>query len=116
MRRGDLVTVAPRGEQGKPRPAVIVQADQFSELLAVVVLPVTSTSIEAPLLRIPVEPTAQNGLTRRSHIMIDKPRTAPRRKLGSVIGCLDNETMLSVNRALSLLLALPGPGRPPLTP
>ena len=31
VRRGDLVTVATSGDYGKPRPALIVQADAYAE-------------------------------------------------------------------------------------
>ena len=94
MRRGDLLTVSLHGEQGKPRPALVVQADQFGDLPAVTVLPITSTLIDAPLLRIPVEPDAGNGLTRLSQVMVDKPQTPPRGRLGPVFGRLDDVTML----------------------
>ena len=30
MKRGDLVTIAMAGDFGKPRPALVVQADQFA--------------------------------------------------------------------------------------
>ncbi|HXF46306.1 MAG TPA: type II toxin-antitoxin system PemK/MazF family toxin [Burkholderiaceae bacterium] len=56
MRRGDFVTVAIRGDFGKPRPALIVQANQFDGLATLTVVPVTSTIVDAPLLRITVEP------------------------------------------------------------
>jgi mRNA interferase MazF len=62
LRRGDLVTVALQGGYGKPRPALVVQADQFAELGSVVILPITSTLVDAPLLRLPVEPSSDNGL------------------------------------------------------
>jgi len=84
VRRGDLVTVALQGEQGKPRPALVVQADHFAGLSSVTVLPLTGTLIEAPLLRIAVEPSPENGLARRSQVMVDKPQTPPRGKLGPV--------------------------------
>ena len=106
MRRGDLVTVALQGGQGKPRPALVVQADHFVNLGSVTVLPITSTLVEAPLLRVGIEPSARNGLTKRSQIMVDKPQTPPRSKLGSVFGRLDDATMLIVNRALALFLCL----------
>ena len=48
MTRGDLVTVALQGDQGKPRPALVVQADQFGGLGSVTVLPITSTLVDAP--------------------------------------------------------------------
>ncbi len=30
MRRGDIVTVAIQGDFGKPRPALVIQSDQFT--------------------------------------------------------------------------------------
>ena len=42
MKRGDLVTTALQGDYGKPRPAVVVQPDFFSEHLSLTILPVTS--------------------------------------------------------------------------
>ena len=106
MKRGDLVTVALHGDQGKPRPAVIIQSDHFAGLGAAAVLPITSTLVEAPLLRIEAEPSGQNGLTRRSQIMVDKPQTPARSRLGPVIGRLDDATMIAVNRALAVFLGL----------
>jgi mRNA interferase MazF len=31
MRRGSLVTIAVQGDYGKPRPAVVIQSDNFAE-------------------------------------------------------------------------------------
>lgn len=101
-----MVTVALQGEQGKPRPALVVQSDLFRELPAVTVLPITSTLVDAPLLRITVEPNSQNGLAKPSQIMVDKAQTPPRGKLGGVIGHLDDATLLAVNRALAVFLGL----------
>ncbi len=106
MRRGDLVTVALQGEQGKPRPALVVQGDQFDGLQGVTVLPLTGVLMEAPLLRVEVEPSPGNGLAKRSQIMVDKPQTPPRGKLGPVFGRLDDATLLAVNRALAVFLGL----------
>jgi len=106
VKRGDLVTVALQGEQGKPRPALVVQADHFAGLAGVTVLPITGTLLDAPLVRVEVEPDAQNGLTKRSQVMVDKPQTPPRGKMGAAIGHLDDATMLAVNRALALFLGL----------
>ena len=62
LKRGDLVTAALQGDQGKPRPALVVQSDPFADLAGVTVLPITSTLLDAPLLRVDVEPSVQNGL------------------------------------------------------
>lgn len=106
MKRGDVVTVALQGELGKPRPALVVQSDAFAELPAITVLPITTTLLEAPLLRVQVEPSQQNGLMKRSQVMVDKPQTPPRGKLGAVIGHLEDAAMLQVNRALAVFLGL----------
>jgi len=48
MQRGDVVTVAAAGDYGKPRPALIVQADLFNAAHpSVTVLPLTSTIVDA---------------------------------------------------------------------
>ena len=106
VNRGDLVTVALRGEQGKPRPALVIQADRFADLTSVTVLPVTSTLLNASLLRIDVAATAQTGLERRSQVMVDKPQTPPRSRVGPVIGQVDPATLQAVSRALSRFLGL----------
>jgi len=72
--RGDFVTIAMQGDFGKPRPALVIQADQFSEHATVTVLPVTSTLIAAPLFRMTVQPSAENGLRKPSQVMVDKSR------------------------------------------
>jgi len=104
MRRGDLVTVALQGDLGKPRPALVIQSDLFDAHPSVAILPVTGELRNAPLFRIPVKPTEQNGLTKPSQVMVDKPQSVARKKVGSVIGRLDDETMLAVNRALAVFL------------
>ena len=108
MRRGDLVTVALQGDYGKPRPALVVQADQFAELGSVSILPITSTLVDAPLLRLPVEPSSDNGLRAPSQIMLDKPMTVKADKIGTSFGQLDDATMVGVNRLLALFLGLAG--------
>ena len=104
--RGDIVTVALRGDQGKPRPALVVQADLFHALSAVTVLPLTGTVVPAFLLRVTVEPTVANGLTRTSQVMVDEIQTPSRNHVGAVVGRLDAALMRDVERALALFLGL----------
>ena len=104
MRRGDIVAVAAPGDFGKPRPAVIIQSDNFSEFDTVIVALITSTLIAAPLLRVPIAPTTGNGLQLPSQIMADKIVTLRRSRVGQHIGRLDDETMVSLNRTLALVL------------
>lgn len=106
MRRGDFVTVALPGDFGKPRPALVVQSDLFSEAATVTVLLVSSTLQEAPLLRIPVEPDERNGLRQPSQIMVDKIMTVRRDRIGATIGRLDAERLAAVTRSLAVFLGL----------
>jgi mRNA interferase MazF len=104
VKRGDLVTVAVTGDFGKPRPALVIQSDQFNTTATVTVLLVSSTLVDAPLIRLTVEPSASNDLRQRSQVMVDKAMTVKREKLGSRLGRLDDATMLAVNQALALFL------------
>lgn len=104
MRRGDLVTVALQGDLGKPRPALVIQSDLFDAHPSLTILPVTGELRVAPLFRISVNPSEQNGLSKPSQVMVDKPQSVAREKVGAVIGRLDEETMLAVNRALAVFL------------
>ncbi|MGA7197784.1 type II toxin-antitoxin system PemK/MazF family toxin [Roseiarcus sp.] len=106
MRRGDLVTVAVQGDFGKPRPALIVQADAFVDHATVTVLLVSSALVDAPLLRLTVQPDATNGLRRPSQIMIDKAMTIMQTKLGEAFGRLDGDAMVEVERRLAVFLGI----------
>ena len=105
-RRGDLVTIALSGDFGKPRPALILQADQFTGTATVTVLLVSSTLVEAPLLRVTVHPNAENGLRRPSQVMVDKAMTVKREKLGQVFGRIDSEALLQIERCLAVFLGI----------
>ena len=106
MQRGDLVTVALRGDAGKPRPALVIQSDVFADLPTVVVLPLTSTLLDLPLVRVTIEPLPATGLQQRSQVMISRPQFVPRVKLGRVIGSVDAATILEVTRRLAVLLGI----------
>jgi len=106
VRRGDLVTVATSGDYGKPRPALIVQADAHAGHPSITVLPLTSELHDTPLLRITVEPGEGTGLRLRSQVMVDKATTIPRAKAGNRIGRLDEATLASVSRALAAFLGI----------
>lgn len=108
MRRGELVTVALQGEHGKPRPALVIQSDRFPDTATTTVLLVTSTLVDAPLIRLTVEPLPENGLRATSQIMIDKAMTVRTDKLGGAFGQINDTAMLGVNRALALFLGVAG--------
>tara|TARA_B100002019_G_scaffold196767_1_gene170413 strand:- start:221 stop:547 length:327 start_codon:yes stop_codon:yes gene_type:complete len=106
VKRGELVTIALQGDLGKPRPALIIQANEFSETVSVTILPVTSHLVDAPLLRVPLSPDQESGLTKESQVMIDKIITVKRAKIGQRIGRVSAEKLLQVERSLALFLGI----------
>ena len=104
MKRGDLVTVALPGDYGKPRPALVVQADRFESMESITVLPLTSEMMDAKDTRIAITPNSENGLRQPSSVMIDKIGTLPQVKAGPVFGRLSDDDMAAVNRALAIFL------------
>ena len=106
MKRGEVWTVSGDGYAGKPRPAVIVQNNQFDATNSVTICAFTTDSTEAPLFRLPVLPSEQNGLRAPSRLMVDKITTVPKSKVGSRIGRLDDEDVVRLNRAVLVFLGL----------
>lgn len=104
--RRDLHIAATAGDYGKPRPVLIIRDNAFDGLDSLTCLPLTSDLQDTPLVRIAVEPTRGNGLREPSQIMVDKPATLPRRKVGRHIGRIDDDTMRQVDHALARFLGL----------
>jgi len=106
VRRGDIYTAAARGAySGKPRPVVVIQDDRFDATASVTVVPFTTSDVEAPLLRIPVQPSDTTGLAETSRLMVDKVTTVPRTSLTQV-GRLSDGDLIRLNRALLVFLGL----------
>lgn len=109
MKRGELWTAsAGQGYAGKPRPVLIVQDDRFDATDSITVCLITTTNIEIPLLRIPLQPNKINGLAAPSGIMIDKITTVHRSKLGQRIGKVSTTEMLQLERGLLVYLGMTG--------
>lgn len=107
VKRGDVVVVALPGDYGKPRPALIVQADLFNETHpSVTAVPLTSTLVDAPPFRLTAEPSPGNGLRTLSQLMVDKVTTVPRARITRTVGRLEDDLMVRVGRALLLWLGV----------
>lgn len=106
MKRGEVWTVSGAGYAAKPRPAVIVQDDRFDATASVTVCVFTTDETEAPLFRLPVTPSATNGLRAVSRLMVDKLSTVSKARLGERIGHLDDEDVVRLNRAMLVFLGL----------
>lgn len=107
MRRGSIVIVSLSGDYGKPRPAVVVQAEAYLSLASVVVCPLTSSvPVDESGLRLVMEPSAGNGLLVTSAVMIDKISAVPAQRLGAVIGQADDGILAEIDKALTIFLGL----------
>jgi mRNA interferase MazF len=106
--RGDIVVVASRGAYtSKPRPALVVQADVYTEVHSSITLcPITSDCVDAPLFRVALPPGQRTGLHVPSQVMVDKVVSVPREAVGPVIGTCDLAEMDHVGAALRGWLAL----------
>lgn len=107
MKRGDIVGVAVQGDFGKPRPVLVIQANNLlKNATSVTFAPLTSAQEGIVHTRVTILPSPANGLRRPSHVMVDKIQTARIEKIGLKIGVLDTETMLQVDRALLVFLGI----------
>jgi mRNA interferase MazF len=107
VKRGDVVLVAVPSELGRPRPGVVVQADEFNEELSTIfICPVSSDLQERLPLRPMIEAGPSNGLRLRSQIMTDKMVALRHDRIRCVIGHIDPETSEQLDRALLVLLGL----------
>ena len=107
MRRGDIWTVSGgKDYAGKPRPAVVIQDDNFDGTDSLTLCAFTTDETEAPLFRLLIQPSDRNGLRSASRLLVDKITTVPKSKLGMAIGRLDDEDVVRLNQAIIVFLGL----------
>jgi mRNA interferase MazF len=111
VKRGDIWRVSGGPDYaGKPRPAIILQDDVFDATASIIVCPLTTHQVDAPLIRLAVEPSERNGLRSPSYAMIDKITSVSKKKLEHHVGKLSDEDIVRINRAIVVFLGLAGPG------
>jgi mRNA interferase MazF len=92
VKRGDVVLSVLQGDLGKPRPAVIVQADELGpDRATIIVCPVSSDIADTPFFRPAILPSRRNGLREPSMVMVDKIIAVRRERLRAIIGSLETE-------------------------
>lgn len=101
LSRGDVVTAVFPGELGKPRPAIVLQANEFLVTYTTVLCcPLTTHLIEAPLLRPLIEPTVDNGLLHASQVMVEKITPVRKEAIGQQIGRLPESDLTRIEVSL----------------
>lgn len=111
MKRGEIWTVADgKDYAGKPRPVVILQDDRFDMTDSITICAFTTDPTDAPLFRLPVEPSESNGLRAVCRLMVDKITSVPKSKIGARVGRLADEDMVRLNRAVLVFLGIAARG------
>lgn len=90
----------------KPRPAVIVQDDVFELTDSVTVVPLTTTLIDAPLLRMRIPAGGVAGLSQDSDVMVDKLTTVRRSNVQTRVGRLSSPQMVDLERLMMTFLGM----------
>ena len=93
-------------EIGKIRPAVIVSNNELGILRLKVIAPITGWNeafISAEWM-VKIEPTNDNGLSKRSAVDTFQVRSVSQQRLIKQIGTLSDEIMDEVSKALSVVL------------
>ena len=108
MKRGDVIRVAGSGNfAGKPRPAVIVQADEFCEAHgSLSVIPLTSRLQHSLMFRVAVPAGDATGLSVDSEAQVDKVQSVRRDRTREIIGAVDTWSMQRIDQALRDWLSL----------
>ena len=101
--RGEVWTIAARGDLSKPRPAVIVQNDSAETERTVVVCPLTSADGPSESC---IPPTDSNGLLKPSRPMATQVAAIFKSRLGERVGKLDDSEMSLVSDELRKALGL----------
>ena len=109
MKRADVVVLNLGGNIGKPRPAVIIQADilnQDDRLATTIVLPLTSEWLNMEVIRYKVEPSSTNGLQCTSQVMVDKIMQIEKSRVQKVVGHLTKKQMDEIESRLLAILGV----------
>ncbi len=110
FRRGDIWTVnlepVVGSEQGKARPALIIQND-IGNLYSPVLIVAALTSGDNARYDVQVEVKApEGGLRRNSIVLLNQIRTIDKQRLGRYWGHLSTQTMQRVDEAIRISLGL----------
>ena len=106
--RGDLVLASARGNEEKPRPCVIVQANWLNEKIppSYIVCLLTTEIHEELDFRPIIRPLKANGLDKMSQVMTDKIQAVRDTQISKKIGVLDKKSLADIDNNLRSLINL----------
>lgn len=109
--RGDVVWVdlgnAVGSEQGKIRPAVIIQNEVGNKYSPCVIVAVMTSKEKKPMItHIGINPSDETGLTKSTTVMAEQIRTIDKSRILSCIGRLSDRMMDCINKAILASLGI----------
>lgn len=109
MKRGDIIVLNLGGNVGKPRPALVIQANilnENDELATTIVLPITSELLNMEVIRYKLEPTKTNGLQLVSQVMIDKIMQIEKCRIQKIVGHITKKQIEDIEARLLAILGI----------
>ncbi len=103
---GDVVLAAGGIYSTKPRPVLIIQNEKCYTGESVLVIPFTSKENAEIETRVPVSPTAQNGLDKGCFLEVDKLSAIRSNSISEKIGVIEEEYIEQAKKQLITLLLL----------
>jgi mRNA interferase MazF len=106
--RGDIVSVSAKGNEGKPRPCIIVQANWLNEKSppSFIVCLLTSEVHEELDFRPIITPDEFNHLEKISQVMTDKIQAVRAIQIGKKIGVISSVCLYEIETSLKILINL----------
>lgn len=109
MKRGEIWVGAETADYArKPRPWIVIQDDRFRGTDSVLAIPLTSVSIDAPLLRVSIPEGDATGLQANSWAMLEKLTAMRRSRLHKRIGAIGDPVLGELERKLMVVLGFSG--------
>ena len=106
MKRGEIWTLRDRQYASKARPVIVIQNDEFDNFDSVILCLFTTFDSSGIEVRVPVQPSPENGLHELSYVMTDKIVTVDKKLLGERIGTVSDADMATISEHLRKILAL----------
>ena len=106
INRGEIWSVAWTGHARKPRPALVIQAEEYRLTETDILALITTTENEPNAVRLLVKADEINGLQEDSFICLDKLMAIPLANLGKCYGKVSDEVMREVNARLKKILGI----------
>jgi len=106
INRGEIWSVLWTGLAGKPRPALVIQSEEYRLSETDILALITTTDAIEGILRLPIKADEQNGLRSDSFICLDKLMAIPLANLGKCHGIVSEEIMREVDARLVKILGI----------